>query len=179
MKRTALTVAAACTALALSGCSFSVGGTLSAEDVEDAIVEKFDPLVGVDAAEVGCEDVDAEEGATGSCTVTYGEEEYEVDVEVTEVDGSDSRFRMTPVEEIPGYATADSIADLVNSRLTELAGFAPDDLTCPYDVPGVVGTTTVCTLTDDGVELDVDVEVTAVEGQSLSLDIEVAEEPNE
>jgi len=179
VKRTVLTVAVvACTA-SLSACSFSFGGTLSADDVEDAIVEEFDPLVGVDSQEVSCDDIDAEEGATGACTVTYGEEEYDVDVEVTEVDGADSRFEMTPPEEIPGYATADSIADLVNGRLTELVGYAPDDLTCPYDVPGVVGATTVCTLTDDGVELDVDVEITAVEGQTFSLDIEVAEQPND
>ena len=49
---------------------------------------------------------------------------------------------------------------------------------CPDDLDAQVGATLTCVLTHQGESYDVDVTVTAVEGDNVSFDIEVAGQPN-
>ena len=70
---------------------------------------------------------------------------------------------------------SDDLEEEVTARLTEMAGQAPDDVTCPDDLEGEVGNTTRCTLTAGADELGVTVTVTGVDGSSVDFDIAVDE----
>ena len=67
------------------------------------------------------------------------------------------------------------LEDEISSQLEAKVGTAPDGVECPDDLTGEVGETATCTLTAGADELDVTVEVTAVEGDSVDFDIEVEE----
>ena len=79
----------------------------------------------------------------------------------------------------PGAPVVDQ-ADLereISTRLTELAGQAPDDVTCPADgLTGEVGGSVRCVLTAGTDRLGVTVTVTGVQGARVDFDIEVDDE---
>jgi len=91
MKRSVLTSAATAAAgiLLLAGCS----STVDSDDVERSVSDSLEEQVGVAPDEVDCpDDLDAEEGATMTCTLEADDVEYDVEVEVTSVDGSDVEY---------------------------------------------------------------------------------------
>lgn len=68
-----------------------------------------------------------------------------------------------------------TVEDKISSGLEKEVGAKPDDVTCPDDLEGKVGTEMTCTLTAGSDQLDVSVEVTAVEGKKVDFDFEVAQ----
>lgn len=81
--------------VALAGCSLEVGnsGPVPASEVAQQVSDQLEARVGRAPDAVECpDDLEAEVGATLRCTLTDGDTELGVDIEVTEVDGSDVRF---------------------------------------------------------------------------------------
>ncbi|GAA1794927.1 hypothetical protein GCM10009795_045590 [Nocardioides hankookensis] len=66
----------------------------------------------------------------------------------------------------------------VSSQLEQQVGQAPDDISCPGDLEGKVGTEMKCTLTAGEDELGVSVKVTSVDGDNVKFDIQVDQEPS-
>ena len=64
----------------------------------------------------------------------------------------------------------------VSTQLEKQVGQAPDDISCPGDLKGKVGTKMRCTLTAGGDELGVSVNVTSVDGDNVKFDIQVDQE---
>ncbi|MEO9322534.1 DUF4333 domain-containing protein [Nocardioides sp. C4-1] len=86
-------------ALALAGCSS--GGSVDQSDLEDQISTQLEEEVGQAPDDISCPgDLDAEEGETMECTLTAGEDELGVQVEVTSVDGDNVKFDIQ-VDEAP------------------------------------------------------------------------------
>ncbi|MDF9714576.1 DUF4333 domain-containing protein [Nocardioides sp. ChNu-153] len=74
----------------------------------------------------------------------------------------------------------DDVEDQITEQLTEVVGQEPADVDCPDDLEAEEGATMTCVLTaEDDTTIDVGVEVTAVDGDDVSFDIQVADEPNE
>ncbi|MEV0246235.1 DUF4333 domain-containing protein [Nocardia sp. NPDC050712] len=61
----------------------------------------------------------------------------------------------------------------VQQTLTEKVGRTPDSIDCPGDLKGKVGTTMRCTLTADGTQLGLTVEVTGVVDEKVEYEVEV------
>ncbi|MBR8741006.1 DUF4333 domain-containing protein [Nocardiopsis sp. MG754419] len=72
---------------------------------------------------------------------------------------------------------ADDVAEQATAVLTEQVGQAPDDLTCPEDLPAEVGASIRCELTAGGETLGVTVTTTSVEGSDVNFDVVVDDEP--
>ncbi|WP_299056122.1 DUF4333 domain-containing protein [uncultured Nocardioides sp.] len=73
----------------LGGCA----STVSAGDVEEQITSQLTEQVGTEPENVDCpDDLEAEEGATTTCTLEADGEEYDVAIEVTGVDGDNVNF---------------------------------------------------------------------------------------
>lgn len=71
----------------------------------------------------------------------------------------------------------DALAKEVSSQLASGAGQEPESVTCPEDLTGKVGATTICTLSDSGESYGVTVTVTSVDGSDVKFDIKVDDEP--
>lgn len=71
----------------------------------------------------------------------------------------------------------DDLAQEVSSQLEATVGQAPDDVTCPEGLDAEVGAETRCTLTDGDATYGVSVTATAVDGDEVTFDIAVDEEP--
>jgi hypothetical protein len=69
----------------------------------------------------------------------------------------------------------DTLEKEVSSQLEKQVGQAPDDISCPGDLEGKVGTEMRCTLTAGEDELGVAVTVTSVDGDDVKFDIQVDE----
>ncbi|MEU0312591.1 DUF4333 domain-containing protein [Nocardioides sp. NPDC006273] len=91
LRRTAATSTfAAILALGLSGCG---GVTVSQETVEKTVSERLEAQVGQKPDKIECPgDLSAKVGETMKCTLTAGSDDLGVDVQVTEVDGTDVKF---------------------------------------------------------------------------------------
>ncbi|GAB2762353.1 hypothetical protein GCM10027020_13230 [Nocardioides salsibiostraticola] len=74
--------------------------------------------------------------------------------------------------------TADDVAEQVSSELEKQIGQAPDDVTCPEDLPAEVDAEVTCELTDGENVYDVAVVVTSVDGSDVLFDLTVADAPN-
>ncbi|MFW5417753.1 DUF4333 domain-containing protein [Nocardiopsis sp. CNT-189] len=72
---------------------------------------------------------------------------------------------------------ADEVAKEAAAVLEEQVGQAPDDLTCPEDLPAEVGSSIRCELTAGGETLGVTVTTTSAEGSDVNFDVEVDEQP--
>lgn len=68
-----------------------------------------------------------------------------------------------------------TLEDKISSGLEKEVGAKPDDVSCPEDLEGEVGTTMTCTLTAGTDELDVSVKVTSVQDSKVNFDFEVAQ----
>lgn len=63
------------------------------------------------------------------------------------------------------------------AALTAKQGQQAPPITCPGDMPAVVGTKQVCAITLDGKVYDVTVTITAFDGTTATYDVEVASTP--
>ncbi len=71
----------------LTGCQFG-STSLSEESLEETLTEQVTQEIGTEPDEIDCPGgVDGEEGATQTCTLVAGEDQLDVDVEVTSVEG--------------------------------------------------------------------------------------------
>lgn len=78
-----------------------------------------------------------------------------------------------------GKAVApEEVEEQISTRLAEQYGEAPDDVSCPEELPAEVDAQITCLLTEGGDTLDVIVTVTDVEEENVSFDVEVADEVN-
>ena len=115
-----------------------------------------------------------------TCTLTADGTDYEVGVNVTSVDGDNVKFDIDNKDGFGQGTTVDrdAVAAQISNQLAEQVGETPDSVECPDDLDAQVGATLTCVLTHQGESYDVDVTVTAVEGDNVSFDIEVAGQPN-
>lgn len=65
------------------------------------------------------------------------------------------------------------VEDTISGKLEEQVGQAPDDVSCPGDLEGKVGTTMRCQLTAGSDELGVSVKVTSVKDSKVNFSFEV------
>ncbi|MDQ4115149.1 MAG: DUF4333 domain-containing protein [Actinomycetota bacterium] len=149
-------------------------------DVERQLSRALEDNTGTKPDKVDCPgDLEGEKDATMKCTIKEGDGEIGVTVAVTEVDGSDLRFRYE-VDDIakdgstPGV-TVDEIEleERVSTSLEQQVGQKPDQIDCPGDLTGKVGETMECTLTAGADQLGVTVTVTAVNESTVDFDLEV------
>lgn len=91
LRRTATAcIFSAVLALGLSGCG---DVTVSQETVERTVSERLEAQVGQKPDKIECPgDLAAKAGETMKCTLTAGSDELGVNVQVTEVDGTDVKF---------------------------------------------------------------------------------------
>ena len=170
----ALMAATACSA------SFHIGSSMDEADVERQLSRALEDNTGTKPDKVDCPgDLEGEKDATMKCAIKEDGGEIGVTVTVTEVDGSDLRFRwevdQTATEASPPGATVDEIAleKRVATLLEQQVGQKPDNIDCPGDLTGKVGETMECTLTAGADQLGVTVTVTAVNESTVDFDIEV------
>ncbi|GAA3736917.1 hypothetical protein HDA32_005507 [Spinactinospora alkalitolerans] len=71
-----------------------------------------------------------------------------------------------------------TVADESAAMLEEQVGQAPDNVTCPEDLPAEVGAEIRCELTADGATYGMTVTTTTVEGSDVNFDIQVDEQPS-
>lgn len=89
-------LAALAATVTLTSCGAS---TVAAEDVEKQITSKLQGSDGSKPDSADCPgELDAEVGATLTCSVTAGEETFDVEVEVTEVEDDTANFDITVLE---------------------------------------------------------------------------------
>jgi hypothetical protein len=72
---------------------------------------------------------------------------------------------------------ADHVAEQISQELEEQIGTAPQEVTCPEDLPAEEGAQITCRLTEAGETYDVTVTTASVQDGEVSIDFEVAERP--
>ncbi len=167
--------------LLLAGCSVSIGGADSL--APDELVQQLDPQLqelkgaGAEVDDLGCDgDLAAEVDAEQRCHFTdVNGDRYGLTVTVTDVDGSDVAFDLA-VDPGQTLEPAELEPELVTQLTTLSGGVAPDDVSCPGDLAGVVGEEITCVLTAGSDRLETYVSVTSAEGPDVGFDIEVADE---
>ncbi|CAN5498645.1 hypothetical protein BH09ACT12_BH09ACT12_17950 [soil metagenome] len=167
--------------LLLAGCSVSLGGADALGP--DELVQQLDPQLqdlkgeGAEVDDLNCDgDLAADVDAEQRCHFTdVNGDRYGLTVTVTDVDGGDVAFDLATD---PGQTLepAELEPELVTQLTTLSGGVAPDDVSCPGDLPGVVGETITCVLTAGPDRLETYVTVTSAEGPAVGFDIEVADE---
>ncbi|MDN5727249.1 MAG: DUF4333 domain-containing protein [Propionibacteriales bacterium] len=75
----------------------------------------------------------------------------------------------------PKVTKAD-VEQQISTQLQQQVGTTPEKIECPGDLEGKVGTTMTCKLTHQGQSLDVNLNVTAVENNTVKFDIKVADQ---
>lgn len=137
-------VPAALLALALTGCSFSVGATeVTQADLEGQVAENIEGE-NADRAEIACEGpLAAEVDATQDCLVTLDGGATGVRFVVTEVDGSDVSYESTI------YLEADEVATKIAETI-ESQGFPVESVECAGELAAEVDETTECTVVEEG-----------------------------
>lgn len=65
------------------------------------------------------------------------------------------------------------VEEQISSLLEKELGAAPEDVSCPEDLNAEKGQKMTCTTDVEGIEYDVEVVVTSVEGDTANFDIEV------
>jgi hypothetical protein len=71
----------------------------------------------------------------------------------------------------------DDVAEQASAVLEEQVGQAPDEFTCPEDLPAEVGASIRCELTEAGQTYGVTVTTTSVDGDDAQFDVKVDDEP--
>jgi len=70
-----------------------------------------------------------------------------------------------------------TVASQVADQLAKQVGRRPDAVTCPRDLPGQVGASIRCELTDAGQTYGITVRTTSVLGAKVNFNIEVDKQP--
>jgi len=150
MVRTLLVSATAAGVVANAGaCSCSVGSSHS----------------------VSKSDIASQIGAQVNCEMKVENQNFNVNVTVTSVNGNDVKFDM--VETVD----KNQVASVVTDELTQQVGSKPDSVTCPDNLKGVEGATLRCQLTDNGKNYGVNVTVTSVDAGDVHFDFKVDDHP--
>lgn len=172
----ALLAATACSA------SFHIGSSMDEADVERQLSQALEDQTGTKPDNVDCPgDLEGEKDATLKCTLEEGGNEIPVTLTVTEVDGSDLRFRYEVADTAEAGSTPEATVDeieleeRISTLLEQQVGQKPDKIDCPGDLEGKVGETMRCTLTAGADQLGVTVAVTAIEGSTVDFNFEVDE----
>jgi hypothetical protein len=174
--RTLSAAGAAASLMAAAGaCSCSVGtsSSVSKSDVASQITAKMTDGAGNKPESVTCPaDLPAKVGAKLDCTMKVKDQQFNVNVTVTSVNGSDVKFDM--VETVDKGQVAREISD----KLAAQAGRRPDSVTCPDNLKGLQGATLRCQLDDGGQKWGVNVTVTNVDAGDVSFDFKVDDSPS-
>jgi mRNA-degrading endonuclease toxin of MazEF toxin-antitoxin module len=176
--RTLLISAAAAGLMAGVGacsCSIGAGGpkAVSKSDIADQITAKMTDAAGNKPSSVTCPgDLPAKVGAQVNCEMKVKDQNFNVNVTVTSVNGSKVNFDM--VETVDKNQVARTISD----KLTQQVGVRPDEISCPDNLKGVTGATLRCQLVDGAKKYGVNVTVTNVEAGDVKFDFKVDDEPS-
>ncbi len=175
-------VALGLAAVSLSACSVQIGGdnTLSAS----SLARQLDPQLqemkgeGAEIKDLSCDgELEAVVDDEQRCHFTdvLGDR-YGLSVVVTEVSDGDLSFDLAV--DAGQTVEPDELEPELVAQLTKVSGgTAPDDVTCPEDLPGIVGATVTCVLTAGSDRLETLVTVTSAKGPQVAFDLEVADEP--
>lgn len=157
--------------LALAGCSAEVttgdAENVSQSDLEDRVTGMYtpdDPDATVDASCSG--DLDAKVDASQDCHLTVGDQEADVRVQVTSVDGSDTKLDATP------FVPADKVAETIKGSLAE-QGYRLDTVDCEQELIGEVGETATCTAAPAKGDGTIEAKVTSVDGLMVNFNYKV------
>lgn len=164
-------LACAIAGMVTAGCSTGPGAVSRAQ-VEKEISTKMTGPDGHKPESVKCpQDLKAEVGAQLNCTMTADGEDHTVNVTVTSIDGDHANFDMV------NTIDKDKVASRLSGQLTEQIGSAPDWVTCPENLKGLVGATLRCQLGDGDDKYGITVTVTSVEGSNVGYNYAVDSEP--
>lgn len=142
--------------------------TISRSDLERQVAATYPPKGAGTKVTVECAgDLAGEVDATQECTVSVNRQRAQVRVTVTGIDGEE-----TVVDAMP-FVPAERVAEELLAALTD-EGFHVAKVTCPRELPGVVGGKVTCTVTPNKGDGDVVATVTAVRGLHIDFDYEVA-----
>lgn len=160
----------------VGACSCSVGSksshAVSKGDVASQITAKMTDAAGNKPESVSCpEDLPATVGAQINCDMKVENQPFNVNVTVTSVDGSDVKFNM--VETVD----KNQVARVISDQLSQKVGKAPDAVTCPDNLKGVVGATLRCELIDGVNKYGVQVVVTNIVGGDVKFNLKVDDQP--
>ena len=149
--------------LALAACSSEV--TVAQSDLEDQLTEQITPDNAEDEVSVECEgDLAGDVDATVDCPATIGQDPVTVRVLVTEVDGTDVEYELTPVVE------AEDVATSIEETLTG-QDYPVESVSCEGELIGEKDETQLCSVTDSkGKEVEVEATVTSVDGFFIGFD---------
>jgi hypothetical protein len=165
------TGALAVLALGVAACS-SGPGAVSKDDVASQITTKMTDASGNKPESVSCpDDLKAEVGSQLNCVMKIKGQSFNVNVNVTTVDGDNVKFDM--VETVDKEQVAGQISD----QLAQQVGHKPESVTCPDNLKGTQGATLRCELTDEGQTYGVNVTVTSVDAGDVLFDIKVDDQP--
>ncbi len=149
-------------ATAVTGCSMTAT-TVEQGELEKQVASIYEPDDPADKISATCDgELDAEVDATQDCNVTVGEENADVHVVVTKVDGSDVEF------ETQTFVPAERLADTLKTQLAD-QGFEVETVECDGELVGEVDATVECTAAPakgDGV---LEVTVTEVDGLMINF----------
>lgn len=162
-------VAVAALSGCLAGCSASVSTSRSVDraDLENQLTTMYtpdDPSASIDATCGG--DLAAKVDATQDCHLEVGEQTADVRVAVTSVDGSDTKFDVTP------FVTADKVAATIEKSLTD-QGYQVDSVDCEAELVGEKGRTVDCTAAPADGDGRIVATVSSVKGLLVDFDYEV------
>lgn len=127
-----------------------------------------------------CPEVEAEEGATVTCTRTaYPEGGLYVtltgEVEVTKTDGSDFSIHLQMADQAESFGTTgDHLEEELTPQVEARLGAAPSEVDCP-DLPGEVGAKVTCEVTVDDEDTPIEVTVDQIDETNLSMNYTFAE----
>lgn len=156
--------------LALAGCSAEVNTgdeTVSQADLEKQVSGMFTPDNPDATIDASCEgDLDAKVDATQDCHLTVGDQDADVRVQVTSVDGSDTKLDATP------FVPADKVADTIKGSLTD-QGYKVDTVDCEEELMGEVGQTATCTAAPSSGDGTIEAKVTSVDGLMVNFNYKV------
>jgi hypothetical protein len=115
----------------------------------------------------------AKVGAQLNCTmVATNQDTYNVNVTVTSVNGTAVNFDMVQTVD------KNKVAGVISNKMTPLLGTAPDSVTCPDNLKGIVGATLRCQLSTGGKNYGVTVTVTYVAAGNVSFDMLLDSQPS-
>lgn len=77
-----------------------------------------------------------------------------------------------------GSVPASDVEEQISTVLEQEVGQAPDDVTCPDDLPGEVGAEMSCELSAGGQTIGVTVTVSSVDGGQVNFDVLVDDAPS-
>ncbi|GAB3483235.1 DUF4333 domain-containing protein [Nocardiopsis coralliicola] len=189
-----------------AGCSFSFGGSgaVDADQVAERSSAMLAEQVGQTPDDFTCaDDLPAEVGAEIRCELASGGDTMGVTITVTEVAGQDVNWDIEVDDEpagdsaagggaeeagepapggntgtaTEGVVAAEDVAEQSAAALEAEVGQTPEDFSCSQGLRAEVGTEIRCNFQGDGTLYGVTITVTEVNGDDVSWDIKVDDQP--